>query len=148
MAALLNGVMIMKNLLVAVLALALSAVYLAPSQAFAFAHVSSIDSSEAQSAILSAGSRAGQVAQLRTVPSIGVIDLSWAPRSLDDGTAATFAEFHIMAQKSASGIHSLQRALAKNPATRAAIGKTRVSIGSIVGVNVGSNGALRLFILR
>jgi hypothetical protein len=138
----------MRKILIVVLTAALGVATLAPVSAYAFARVSGIDSSEAQSAILSAGSRAGQVARIRNVPSIGVIDLSWAPRSLDNGTSATLAEFQIMAQKSAGGIRNLQRALAKNPATRAAIGKTSVSIKNIVGVSVGSNGSLRLFILR
>ncbi len=138
----------MRIVSVAFLALALLAPTLTPVPAEAYARVSSVDSNEAQSAILSAGSRASQIAKIRNVPSIGVIDLSFAPRSVEYGTAASFSEFKIMAERNYSGIQKLRRALAQNPATRAAIAKTSVSIKNIAGVSVSSNGSLRLFILR
>lgn len=138
----------MKRVSIAILSLALLVPTLMPVPALAFARVSNIDSSEAQSAILSAGSRASQISKIRSVPSIGVIDLSFAPRSVDEGTAASYSEFKIMAERNYTGVQKLQHALNKNPTTHAAVANTRVSVRNIVGVSVSSNGSLRLFILR
>ncbi len=110
--------------------------------------VSSIDSNAADFSILSAGSRAAQIAKLRQVPSVGVINLAWGRNRIERGTGSTPGEFRISAEKNAQGINTLRRALARNPVTRAALAAHGVTITTVVGVDIGSDGSLRIFKLR
>ena len=112
-----------------------------PAQAFA-------DSTyKAEAAILSAGSRAAAVSRLKAVPSVGVVNLSirYVPRFRSD--APDVSEFRISAGKNFSGIKRLRAALAANPATRRALANRGISIGRVVGVDIYSNGSIRLYIL-
>ena len=102
---------------------------------------------KAEAAIMSAGSRAGAVSRLKAVPSVGVINLNIrrAPRFNSDVTDIT--EFRVSASKNFSGIKRLRGALASNPVTRRALASRGISIGRIVGVDISSNGSLRLYVL-
>ena len=112
----------------------------------AFAQVTTIDSQMAMSAIMSAGARADRVKAVRRVPSVGVIRLDTRIVPLFDSEVPTEQEFRIMVQKNAGGVAKLQRALAANPATREALARNHVHPSQVAGVQVGSNGALRLYI--
>ncbi|MGQ0483896.1 MAG: hypothetical protein ACT4SY_00875 [Hyphomicrobiales bacterium] len=102
---------------------------------------------DAHVGIMSAGSRAANVAGLRHVPSVTVIDLQFrlVPRMRDD--APEPAELEISAQKNAVGVRRLRAALGANPAIRAALSDAGVPLGRIVAVRIFSNGALLVYIL-
>lgn len=124
------------------LALALTGLFATP---LAQAQVSGVDSLSAQTSILSAGGQARHVAQIRRVPSVGVINLSFGGPRLNDGNLPSPAEFRVSAEKNVRGIEKLHRALAANPATRAALSQHGVNIASVVGVDISSNGSLRIY---
>ncbi len=102
---------------------------------------------KAEAAIISAGSRAGAVTRLKAVPSVGLINLNIrrAPRFGSD--VPDIAEFRVSAGKNLSGIKRLRNALASNPVTRRALAIRGISIGKVVGVDISSNGSLRLYVL-
>lgn len=102
---------------------------------------------KAEAAIISAGSRAGAVSRLKAVPSVGLINLNIrrAPRFGSD--VPDIAEFRVSAGKNLSGIKRLRNALAANPVTRRALAIRGISIGKVVGVDISSNGSLRLYVL-
>lgn len=112
----------------------------------AAAQVSEIDYHMAMSSITHAGSRAPKVAALKRVPSVGVIrlDVRTVPRFTTD--IPDPSEFKIMARQNAGGIAKLQRALAGNPVTRDALARRGIDVNQVAGVQVSSNGALRLYI--
>jgi hypothetical protein len=113
-----------------------------------FAQVSEVDAQDAQSAILSAGSRAGRIAGIDDVPGVGVVNLN-IPRSFHRSDSIPRPEeFRISAAKNAAGIRRMQKALRANPVTRAALADHGVAVNSIVGVTISSSGSLRLYILR
>ena len=113
-----------------------------PAQAFGGG-----DSYKAQAAIMSAGSRAAAISRLKAVPSVGVVNLNirWVPMFRSDDPDP--AEYRISAGKNFSGIKRLRAALAANPATRRALARRGIAIGRVVGVDVSSNGSIRLYIL-
>jgi hypothetical protein len=102
---------------------------------------------KADAAILSAGSRSAAISQLKVVPSVGVVNLNirFVPRFRDD--APDIAEFKVSVGKNLSGIRRLRAALATNPATRRALSVRGISISRVVGVDIYSNGSIRLYIL-
>ena len=57
------------------------------------------------------------------------------------------SEFKVSAGKNYIGIKRLRAALAANPATRRALADRGISIGRVVGVDVYSSGAIRLYVL-
>jgi hypothetical protein len=102
---------------------------------------------KAEAAILSAGSRAAAISRLKAVPSVGVVNLNirTVPRFRSD--APDVAEFKVSAGKNFNGIQRLRAALASNPATRRALSSRGISINRVVGVDIYSNGSIRLYIL-
>jgi hypothetical protein len=110
-----------------------------PTQAFAD------DTYKADAAILSAGSRAAAISRLKSVPSVGVVNLNirFMSRFRDDAHDVT--AFKISAGKNFSGIRRLRAALAANPATRRALSVRGISVDRIVGVDIYSNGSIRLY---
>jgi hypothetical protein len=102
---------------------------------------------KAEAAILSAGSRAAAISRLKAVPSVGVVNLSfrYVPSFRTD--APDVADFKVSAGKNFSGIKRLRAALAANPATRRALSVHGVSVNRVVGVDIYSNGSIRLYIL-
>lgn len=123
-------------------ALPLLALPLAPARAF-----TENDVSAAQSAIMSAGSRAAIVRQLDEVPSVGVVDLRFRGRPRFRSNLPDVADFRISAEKNHAGIARLRRALAANPVTRDAMARHHVKVSRVVGVMISSNGSLRFFVL-
>ena len=127
----------------AVLSLALLAVSPANQPAMAFGG----NSYKAEAAILSAGSRAAAISRLRAVPSVGVVNLNIRTVPRFRSSETDVAEYRISAGKNFSGIKRLRNALASNPATHRALGSRGISIGRVVGVDISSNGSLRLYVL-
>lgn len=111
------------------------------------AQVSATDSYQAESAILSAGSRASAVSRLKKVGSVGVIRLyvRTTPTRYQDYPGPE--EFEISAAKNMSGIKKLRAALSANPATRAVLAKRGIPVSRVVGINIYSNGSIRLYLL-
>lgn len=102
---------------------------------------------KAEAAIMSAGSRAAAISRLKAVPRVGVVNLNIrrVPRFGSD--VPDIAEFRVSAGKNFSGIKRLRNALASNPVTRRALAIRGISIGKVVGVDISSNGSLRLYLL-
>lgn len=101
----------------------------------------------ADSAILSAGSRAAAISRLRKIPSVGVVNLNIRYVPLLRSDAADQAVYRISAGRNVGGIKRLRAALAANPATRRALASHGISIGRVVGVDIYSNGSIRVYIL-
>ena len=101
-----------------------------------------------EAAILSAGTRAATVSKLEAVPGVGIVNLSirFVPL-LRTGDVSDVAAFRISADKNAKGIWRLRAALASNPATRDALASRGISIGRVVGVDIYSNGSIRVYII-
>jgi hypothetical protein len=112
----------------------------------AAAQVTSIDSHSAEAAIINAGKRATEIARIRNVPSVGVINLSFYTSRLNDDVADVY-QFRLSAQKNARVVNALRKALRRNPATRQALSQHGVSINRVVGVDIGSTGSLRVYVL-
>ena len=112
-----------------------------PAQAFGGS------SYKAEAAILSAGSRAAAISRLKSVPSVGVVNLNIRTVPRFRTNATDISEYKVSAGKNFSGIKRLRAALASNPATRRALANRGISIGRVVGVDVYSNGSIRLYIL-
>ncbi len=112
-----------------------------PAQAFGGS------SYKAEAAILSAGSRAAAISRLRAVPSIGVVNLNIRTVPRFRSSETDVAEYKVSVGKNFSGVKRLRNALASNPVTRRALAKRGISIGRIVGVDISSNGSLRLYVL-
>jgi hypothetical protein len=127
----------------AVLSLALVVV----SPANLSAQVFGDSSSKSEAAIMSAGSRAAAISRLKSVPSVGVVNLSFRNVPRFRGDAADLSEFKVSAGKNFGGIKRLRNALASNPVTRRALASRGISIGRVVGVDVYSSGSIRLYIL-
>lgn len=138
----------MKTIKAAAIALALcGTVALSPATVTAaLAQVGQIDLQASQSAIMNAGKRAAQVPGLKKVPSVGVVRLDVPGFAVEMNGIPTPAEYRIMVQKNAAGVARLQKALAANPVTSAALARVRVEPWQVAGVMIGSNGALRLYI--
>ena len=102
---------------------------------------------KAYAAILSAGSRAAAISRLKAVPSVGVVNLSIRYVARFRSDAPDVSEFRISAGKNFNGIRRLRAALAANPATRRALSVRGISVHRVVGVDIYSNGSIRLYIL-
>jgi uncharacterized protein (UPF0248 family) len=102
---------------------------------------------QAESAMTFAARRADAVRRLKQVPSVGVIRLDTLRHQYlrDDGF--DISELYIYAEKHAAGISRLRTALNANPVTRGALQSRNIPLHRVVGVHIGSNGALRIFIL-
>jgi hypothetical protein len=125
----------------------LSLALLAVSPANLSAQVFGDSSSKAEAAILSAGSRAAAISRLRSVRSVGVVNLSFRNVPRFRTNAPDVSEFKVSAGKNISGIRRLRAALAANPATRRALASRGIAIRRVVGVDVYSNGSIRLYVL-
>ena len=125
----------------------LSLALLAVSPANLSAQVFGDSSSKSEAAIMSAGSKAAAVARLKSVPSVGVVNLSFRNVPRFRTNAPDVSEFKVSASKNFGGIKRLRNALAANPVTRRALAIRGISIGRVVGVDVYSSGSIRLYIL-
>ena len=131
--------------------LAASALFLAgpgPAQSQAFYGFPSSEFSTAQATIMAAGSRANQVRKIRSVPSVGVVNLQGRRvPMLRDSSLPDPGELRISAARNAAGIRKLRAALRANPVTRKALVSRGVPIDRIVGIRIGSTGSLRVYLL-
>lgn len=137
----------MKTLKALMLAAVLSGAALLPATTpSALAQVSTIDVQMAISSIMQAGVRAAKVPGIKKVPSVGVIRLDVPTIPMFNGDIPDWQDFAIMAHKNAAGVSRLQRELAANPVTAAALARNHVKPSQVAGAQIGSNGALRLYI--
>lgn len=97
--------------------------------------------------IMDAGNDAYEVAGLRHVPRITVVNLRLIANYRVRGDRMRLSDFKISAEKNAAGIARLRKALKANPATRAALAETGVDVNRILAVHIFSNGSLRVFVL-
>jgi hypothetical protein len=110
--------------------------------------VVSSELTSAQAVIMAAGSRAAAVRALRKVPSVGVINLNIRRTPfMRDSSLPEAYEFRGSARRNAAGIAKLRAALKANPVTRRALADHDIPVNRVVGVRIGSNGSLRLYIL-
>jgi hypothetical protein len=107
-----------------------------------------LDYQEAASAILSAGLRASQVRALKSVPSVGVIYVAHGGSHRLGFIDENISTLIISSERNHAGILKLRAALSSNPATKQALSANGVAPNSVVGVQIGSNGSLRLFISK
>ena len=101
----------------------------------------------AEAAIMSAGTRAAAVSRLRGVPSVGVIRLYVRYTPFMSSDWPDVAEWQILAQKFRPGVQRLRAALSANPATRTALTSRGIAIGRVVGIDIYSNGSIRVYLL-
>lgn len=97
--------------------------------------------------MMNAGNDAFEVAGLRHVPRVTIINLRLIANYRVRKERLRLSDFKISAEKNAAGIARLRKALKANPATRAAIAEKGVGVNRIVAVHIFSNGSLRVFIL-
>ena len=102
----------------------------------ALAQVTNIDVQWAISSIQMAGKRAAQVPGIKKVPSVGVIRLDVPTIPMFNGDVPDWQEFKIMTQRNAAGVAKLQRNLAANPVTAAALAKNHVNPSQVAGVQI------------
>lgn len=140
MPARINPVIRLRSIIVSAL-LGLAVPALAPAQAM------SGNTYKADAAILSAGSRAAAISRLKGVPGVGVVNLKIRFVPMFRSSQPDVATYRISAGKNAAGIKRLRAALAANPATARALAGRGISIGRIVGVDIYSNGSIRVYIL-
>jgi hypothetical protein len=125
----------------------LSLALLAASHANLSAQVFGDSSSKAEAAILSAGAKSAAISRLKSVRSVGVVNLSFRNVPRFRTNAPDVSEYKVSAGKNLGGIKRLRAALAANPATRRALASRGIAVGRVVGVDVYSSGAIRLYIL-
>ncbi len=118
---------------------------LVPSSANAQATIS--NSYKGEVAILSAGAKSSAVARLKTIPHVSVVNLNFRTTPRFRGNHPDPSDLKVSAGKNLKGIKRLRAALAANPATRAAISRRGLSVSRIVGVDIYSNGSIRLYVL-
>ena len=114
----------------------LSLALLAVSPANLSAQVFGDSSSKSEAAIMSAGAKAAAVSRLKSVPSVGVVNLSFRNVPRFRTSAPDVSEFKVSARKNFSGIKRLRNALAANPVTRRTLASRGIAIGRVVGVDV------------
>jgi hypothetical protein len=99
-------------------------------------------------AISTADESAAEIRTLDQVPAIGVVRLNFRFGHADvNGDDDDRAFFQRVAENHRDGVAMLQAALRKNPVTRKALAERGIDINRIVGVHIGSRGALRLYYL-
>jgi hypothetical protein len=112
----------------------------------ALAQVSGSDIERANSAIMNAGSRATKIRDIKRVPSVGVIRLDFNSIMSSSSDMPSPAQYRIMASRFAPGVAKLQQALRANPVTREVLESRGISPSQVAGVQISSNGSLRLYI--
>jgi hypothetical protein len=96
--------------------------------------------------MMRAGSTAGKISNIRSVPSVGVVNLRLVakPRIYSDWDNVD--AYRVSIDRNYSGIKRLRSALKSNPVTRRALSSRGIAISRVVGVDVSSNGSLRLYL--
>jgi hypothetical protein len=110
-----------------------------------FISASQTDITDATSAILHAGTVASRVATLRQVPSVGAVYIDSHSVSPLSDLGNELNNLEIYADRNAAGVSRLRHALSANPVTRRALAAHGLSIGRILGVQVGATGSLRVY---
>ena len=125
-----------------VMALLLLPVSAAPASARTVLH----SGAPVEAIIMRAGSTASRVSRIKSVPSVGVVNLHQiaAPRLYSDWD--TVDDYRLNIERNYAGIKRLRSALKTNPATRRALASRGIAISRVVAADVSSNGSLRLYV--
>ncbi len=97
--------------------------------------------------MMKAGNDAFEVAGLRHVPRVTIINLRLIATYRVRRERERLSDFKISAEKNAAGIARPRKALRANPATRAALAERDVGVNRILAVHIFSDGSLRVFVL-
>jgi hypothetical protein len=100
--------------------------------------------------IMRAGSTAQKITRLKSVPAVGVINLRRdlvRPFQGIGNYTDDIQSTKLTVERNAAGVNRLRKALRNNPVTRNALADFGISINRVVAVDVGSNGALRVYVL-
>ena len=133
--------MIHKILATLTLSFALALPISASAQSFG------VDYNEAASAILSARADAAKVRSLKAVPSLGVIRVANGSTTRLSSIDENITTLIISSERNHANIAQLRSALMANPVTKQALLGHGVAVGQIIGIRVGSNGSLRIFVI-
>ena len=102
---------------------------------------------QAISAMMSADTRAPKARAVKHVPSVTVVRLRQIVVFTSPGEEPDVPSIEISAAKNYQRIAKMRAALQANPAIRAALAAKGVPLSRIVGVDIFSDGALRVYIL-
>jgi hypothetical protein len=99
--------------------------------------------------IMRSGSSAARISKVRSVPSVGVVNLRLyaKPRLFAQSDFDTIEDYRLTVQRNYAGVKRLRAALKANPATRRALAASGIAISRIVAADVSSNGSFRVYVL-
>jgi hypothetical protein len=104
-----------------------------------------------EASIMRAGSTAQRIARVKSVPAVGVIkirrDIIRPFEQPGFGYTDEIETIKLTVERNGVGVNRLRKALRDNPATREALAQHGISIRRVVAVDIGSNGALRVYVL-
>ena len=104
---------------------------------------------EAESAIRASSKAAARIAGIRTVPSVGVVNLNITGGPFEiERNYMDAGDFRMVAERYAAGVSRMRRALRNNRVTRDALADHGIDVNDVVGVRISSGGSLRLYVLR
>jgi hypothetical protein len=96
--------------------------------------------------VMRSGSTASKIAALDEVPSIGVVRIRQFRGSFHDDGGYDEFDYRLLISRNQTGINKLRRALKANPATRRALESRGISVSRVIGVDVYSNGSIRVYL--
>lgn len=96
--------------------------------------------------VMRAGTTARKISDIKSVPSLGVVNLRHVARPRLESDWDTVDNFRINVDRNYSGIQRLRSALKANPATRRALAAGGISISRVVAADVYSNGSIRVYL--
>lgn len=96
--------------------------------------------------IMRAGSTAGKISNITSVPAVGVVNLRSIARPRIYSDWDNVDDYRVNIDRNYSGIKRLRNALKSNPVTRRALSLRGIAISRVVAADVSSNGSLRLYL--
>ena len=98
-----------------------------------------------EAVIMRAGAAASKISHIRSVPSVGVVNLKrFAPRLLRDDY--DYSDYKVSVEKNYAGVQRLRNALKSNPSTRRALAAHGIAISRVVAADVYSNGSIKVYV--
>jgi hypothetical protein len=124
----------------------------------AFARTAIVSGVPVEATIMRSGATAPKVARIKKVPSVGIVNLRRLHSGfyfnfrnnrdpLDNLVTPAFLEYRLIVDRNRAGVKRLRAALKANPVTRKALATRGISINRVVGVELSSNGSLRVYVL-
>jgi hypothetical protein len=96
--------------------------------------------------VMRAGATARKISDIKSVPSLGVVNLRHVARPRLESDWDNVDDFRINVDRNYSGIQRLRSALKADPATRRALAAEGISISRVVAADVYSNGSIRVYL--